>query len=1191
MHPLDALNCPLSGVNLIEASAGTGKTWTIAALYTRLLLEDGPDGAPPPSLDKLLVVTYTKAATAELRERLRRRLVELAQVLDGGHSDDGFLRALADRLAAGDLALTRERLRAAINGFDAAAIYTIHGFCQRVLTDAAFDSGQTFTATLEADNQADLQQLADDFWRQHIVAQPQLAQVLAENGDTPEGWLAEVRAYLSKPYLRMPQLDSAELLALRAAAAAAWAPLQADSAALADGCALLLAARGLSQSSYKPAQCERYVRLLQLLAADASLPLLSSAQARDLAKLGQAALDKALTKEAAKSGLAAPQHPLFARMDVWLAAWDNYAAALARNIAGLKLQLIQWIDRHAVAQRRVSRSRGFDDLLTDLAAALDDAEHGDRLAARIAADFSIALIDEFQDTDPLQYRIFRRAFVQQQRPVFMVGDPKQAIYSFRGADIFAYLSARDDAPAGKQYTLDTNRRSQPPLVDAVNRLFARPQPFLLAGIGYHPVAAAPAGGSTLQVEDDDAAFNVLTFPASSNAKGVSKGEATPYAAEATAHEIARLLTLARAGKARLEKAGRARQLAGGDIAVLVATHRQGDAVREALAARGVQAVALTQESVFASAEAGELLALLRAWAEPASEGRLKVLCATTLLGLDAAALQQETEDEARWEARLAANLQDHKQWQQRGFMSAWRGFMAREQVAARLLPLPDGERRLTNLGHLAELLQQQSERVAGIAPLLAWFEGEVASPPAGEEALLRLESDAELVKIVTIHTSKGLQYPLVFCPFLWDGALERSDTTFWRYRDGDASWLAPQALVSDEAKATARAEILAEKLRLLYVALTRAEHRQYVVWGHVQKMQTAALSWLLHGRDAANLAELEGCELSDGIIGSDLQRFAYGLAGAVVTRPVALGLNALPGRQDDGFQPQLAQVSRPLYTPWRVSSFTHLTSHLHGSTPSPARSEAPDHDHGPLQEPDADFARDRFSFPRGARAGTCLHDMFERVDFTQPQGWPQAVAEALNKHGFDPLWQDAALAMLASSIHAEIAPGVRLADITPARRRVEMEFTLPADGLSLPALKRILTDPAGGLAEPLRAAAATLSFERVQGYLKGFIDLAFIADDALWLVDYKSNHLGDGYAAYGHDALAASIAREHYYLQYLIYSVALRRYLAQRAPQLRLGGVRYLYLRGVDGTGNGVWCDSPSDVLLDALDGLFTVQA
>ncbi len=1182
MHPLDALNCPLSGINLIEASAGTGKTWTIAALYTRLLLEDAPDGTPPPTLDRLLVVTYTKAATAELRERLRRRLVELWQLLDGQtQGGDPFLQALAERLAASNLDLARQRLRDAITGFDAAAIYTIHGFCQRVLTDAAFDSGQTFAAELATDNLAELQQLADDFWRTRIVAQPALAQILAENGDTPEGWLAEVRPWLSKPYLRMPAIASDALLAAREAAANAWAQLQADAASLPQAADLLLAAPGLKQTSYKPAQCQRYLRLLQLLLADASLPQLSAQQAKDLARLAQSQLDKGVNK-----GHSAPQHPLFVRVEAWLAAWDGYSALLAQQLAGLKLAMIVWINEQAVAQRRATRRRGFDDLLTDLAAALDDPQHGNRLAARIAADFSIALIDEFQDTDPLQYRIFRRAFVLQQRPVFMVGDPKQAIYSFRGADIFAYLSARRDAPAERQYTLLTNRRSQPPLVQAVSGLFARPQPFLLDGIDYPPVDAAPSGGCRLQADDGDAAFNVLRFPASDSAKGVSKGEATQYAAEATAHEIARLLGDARAGRAALAKGEQTRPLCGGDIAVLVATHRQGDAVREALAVRGVKAVALTQESVFASHEAGELLALLRAWAEPASETRLKVLCATTLLGLDAAQLLALSEDETAWEARLAANQDDHRRWLQRGFMAAWRSFMAREGVAARLLPLPDGERRLTNLGHLAELLQQEAERIAGMAPLLAWFEAAVANPPAGEEALLRLESDAELVKIVTIHTSKGLQYPLVFCPFLWDGALERRDTTFWRYRDGDEAWLAPGELVDAAARDAARGEILAEKLRLLYVALTRAEHRQYIVWGHVKDMQTAALSWLLHGRHAANLAALEDTELSDALIGADLAAYAAGQGGAVCCREVNVAVNTLPPPPASVFQPQVYAVHRRLRTPWFISSFSSLTRTLHGSAPQ--ASEAPDHDHGVLQPVDPTELRpDRFAFPRGARAGTCLHDMFERVDFTQPQGWPQVVAEALQRHGFDGLWQDAALDMLHATIDAELAPGVRLATVPATQRLVEMEFTLPADGLSLPALQAVLTDPGNGLAAPLRAAAAQLDFDRVRGYLKGFMDLVFVADGALWLVDYKSNHLGDSVADYGHDALAASIAREHYYLQYLIYCVALRRYLAQRAPQLRLGGVRYLYLRGIDGSGAGVWCDTPGEALLAQLDALF----
>lgn len=1183
MQALDALNCPLTGVNLIEASAGTGKTWTIAALYTRLLLETRPDGSPPPALDRILVVTYTKAATAELRDRLRRRLVALSRVLDGEASDDSFLQALADRLAADNLALARERLRTAITGFDAAAIYTIHGFCQRMLTDAAFDSGQTFAAELVHDNAALLQQLTDDFWRRKIVAEPALAMLLAELGETPEQWLAEVRPHLAKPYLQLPQLAERNLLAVRQRLEEAWQALQAEPETLLTGGALLQTAKGLKQTSHKPEQCQRSLRLLALLCSSNALPVLAGAQVKELARLRQSVLDKAV-----KKGESAPVHRLFALVEDWLAAWDDYALVLRRQLSALKLQLIEWINEQSARQRRDTRQRGFDDLLTDLAAALADPVSGPPLAARLAASFDIALIDEFQDTDPLQYRIFRRSFVDEGRPVFMVGDPKQAIYSFRGADIFAYLGARDDAPPEKRYTLATNRRSQAPLVAAVNRLFARRQPFLLDGIDYHPVAAAPAGGTRLLLDDGDAAFNILQFPASDSDKAISKTEAGQGAAEACGHEIARLLTLAQQGAVQLEKNDEARALRGGDIAVLVATHRQGEMVREALAARGVTAVALSQQSVFASQEAAEMRLLLRAWVEPTAENRLKELCASELIGLDAAALLAQSEDEAQWEARLAANLADHQGWARQGFMPAWRAFMAREQLAQRVLPQAEGERRMTNLGHLAELLQQESQQLAGQAPLLAWFEAQLAAQTGGEEALLRLESDAELVKIVTIHTSKGLQYPLVFCPFLWDGALERRDTAFWRLRADGAAQLLPDALLGDAERELARGEMLAEKLRLLYVALTRAEHRQYVVWGHVKDMQTAALSWLWHGESAANLGELAELKLDDATIRQQLASFARDLPAAVVCREVELARNSVPQAAQAQFVPQLAMISRPLYTPWRMASFTSLTRDLHGH--APALAERPDHDSGSLLLASDILLDERFAFPRGARAGTCLHEMFENIDFSQPEAWPQAVAASLHRHGFAEDWQPAALSMLQAAIRHELAPGVRLAEVRPAERLVEMEFTLPADGLDVARLRRILCEPAMGLAAPLRAAAATLDFERVRGFLKGFIDLVFRRGEEVWLVDYKSNHLGDDFAAYDKEALAASIAREHYYLQYLIYAVAVRRYLAQRGGSLRLAGVAYLYLRGIDGAGHGIWHDQPSAALLDALDELFAVH-
>ncbi|KMN48071.1 exodeoxyribonuclease V subunit beta [Chromobacterium violaceum] len=1175
---LDALNCPLQGVNLIEASAGTGKTWTIAALFARLLLEER-DGAPPPAIERILVVTYTKAATAELRERLRRRLAEMLALLDGKADGDDFLRALAARFPEGPARdVARQRLTAAVNGFDAAAIYTIHGFCQRVLTDAAFESGQTFQAELVEDDAARLAEIVDDFWRRRIVAAPLLAQVLVERGETPDAWLAEIRPYLSKPYLKLRAPDAVRLENARWVASERWRLLASAPEQVEEGLALFLAHPGFKANIYRPDTMARAADNLRgWLAQPDALPELDSDSRKLLDKLRPEALAKGM-----KKGCDAPAHPLFERMEAWLAAWDVYMDQVANSLAGLKLELIAWANEELARRRGVERSRSFDDLLTDLGAALDHPATGPLLAAQVADSFSVALIDEFQDTDPTQYRIFRRCFVEEARPVFLVGDPKQAIYSFRGADIFAYLAARHDAE--RQYTLDTNRRSDEPLVATVNALFGRELPFLLDGIAYQPVAASPSSGGRLEVDDDRAPFNAQWLPAGE--KELSKEAAELAAAEACADEIARLLTLAGEDRAAIVKGASRRRLAGGDIAVLVATHSQGDRVRSELRARGVASVALTQESVFASREAGEMLALLHAWAEPANEGRLRHALATELAGLDAARIQAELEDETRWERQLLKNADDHQRWREHGFMAAWRHYFARERAAERLLPLPDGERRLTNLGHLAELIQQESEGRQGMAPLLAWFAARVADPPRGEDAVLRLESDAALVKIVTVHTSKGLQYPVVFCPFLWNGALERRGAGFWSYHHGDEPWLAPEAAADDGIRQAARSEMLAEKLRLLYVALTRAQYRQYIAWGWVRELKTAALSWLLHAPGARDLAALEALELDGGTVAAQLRAF-LDQRGDAARWLDGEGRQALAGGRDSGRAYAARPFERRLYAPWKIASFTSLThdagSHL---------AEAPDYDRAAAPapaEPAADPVRDRFSFPRGAKAGVCLHEIFENIGFGDAEDDIRAaVQRALARHGFGEEWLDAGCDLILGALNAEIAPGARLRDVADHKRLIELEFTLPVKKLDVGALIAALQKPAHGLAEPFRRAAAELDFASVQGFLKGFVDLVCEADGRVYLIDYKSNHLGDACDDYRDDSLVHAVAREHYYLQYLIYLVALRRYFAARGADWdgRFGGVRYLFLRGMAEPGCGVWADMPSTALLDALDAL-----
>lgn len=1173
MNALDALTCRLSGVNLIEASAGTGKTWTIAALYTRLLLEPDQDGSVP-GIDQVLVVTYTKAATAELRGRLRQRLVEMCAVLEGGASQDGFLLAMAERFPPGPArieALTR--LHAAIAGFDTAAIYTIHGFCQRALTDAAFESGQSFSAELIQDDRLRLQDAADDFWRRKVVDDPLLSQVLAEAGETPDDWLAQVRPFLAKPYLKVQRPPEAGLARARERLQQHWDALCLQAEAVGQALQLLVDAPGLNARSYAPAHKALLQRSLQRwLATPESLPGLGRDERKLLEKLTPAALAKSANK-----GFNPPSHPAFAQIGDWLAAVDAYQTAVELEVTRLKLDLIDWMAEEMARRRQSERQRSFDDLLTDLGDALADPQRGAALARQLASSYKVALIDEFQDTDPIQYQIFRACFVDQQRPVFLVGDPKQAIYSFRGADIFAYLDARSDA--SQHYTLDTNRRSQAPLVDAVNALFSRPVPFVLPEIVYQPVQSA-ASGQRLDIEDDRAPSVWQWLDFSETSKGASKQVAGQQSATAAADEIARLLTLARAGQAALVSEQSRRPLCGGDIAVLVSTHRQGDLMRQALSLRNIPSVALTQDSVFASHEARELLLLLSAWSEPANESRLRRALSTELFGWRADQLKAQLAQDLQWETLLAEHAADHLRWQQQGFMAAWRHFFARLHLAERCLPLPDGERRLTNLSHLAELLQKESETRHGLVPLLDWFDAQVSGQSSGEEALLRLESDASLVKIATIHSAKGLQYPIVFCPFLWDGSLERRDTAFWRTHDQHGSWLTPDTMVDQAVKSAAQSELLAEKLRLAYVALTRAQHRQYISWGWVQKMETAALSWLLHAPHAQPVDGLQ--PLSHSQVVNQLQDFvrAQGAAASLLREQPETVL-PLSERTQQHYQPR--QAPRAVYTPWRVTSFTGLAQH--GSV----ERERPDHDRGVLQAPDPGLDT-QAPFPRGARAGTCLHAIMERIDFTAPRDQiRQTVAEVIQWSGFAVETHAAACALIERTLDAPLAPGRSLSQVPPDKRLVELEFMFPVKNLRAEALKALLQDPANGLDPVLRQAAAALEFSAVRGFFKGFVDLVCELDGQFYLIDYKSNDLGPGPGHYSTDSLARSIGQEHYYLQYLLYCVAIRRYLLARGVDFdtRFAGVRYLYMRGLDAAGQGVWNDRPSTRLLDGLDALF----
>jgi exodeoxyribonuclease V beta subunit len=1152
----DPRGAALDGVQLIEASAGTGKTWTICALVLRLLVERRL------TVDRILVVTFTNAATAELRERVRGRIAELRDHLRDGAPADELVGAVAERARAlwDTPAALVAHLDLALHGFDEAAISTIHGFCQRALTGAPFTA--RVAASLELlDDDGELRRgVVHDFWRTHVAgADVQLATLMRGLKDTPERFDALLARRVGQPLARhvwpegldAPDDDHGPAIAVaHARARALWLAQRAEVLAVIEAA---VAAKALHGGTYKPAGvAEAVADWDRLLAADA--PALAAAAEGRAALLAASRLAEKTNKKATP-----PAHAFFDAAEALLAARAAAGAALRRARLRLLRRLLDEGPALLRERKRALRAVAFDDLLSDLWQRLVGAPLPG-YAQALRAHYPAMLIDEFQDTDPQQYAIFSALHGADPAagPLFLVGDPKQAIYRFRHADLHAYLAARRGA--GAVHTLLGNQRSDALLIDALNVLFtANPRVFLLDGLDYPVVrpgakprkAFVDASGSPAQP------LQLWTLPHGDDGQPLPKPEARRQAVAATAAEVARLLAAGRRGEVTI--AGR--PLEGGDIAVLVRTHRDGRQVRAALGAAGVASVEHAQDSVLASPEAEELERVLAAVLEPERWALVRGALATSLLAVDAAALlaiDEASDAAAALRGRLEA-LRDL--WRERGVAMLLRRWLREEGVSTRLLARPDGERRMTNLLHLAELLHRASEDHPGMEPLLRWLQVErraAAQGGGGEERQLRLESDRHLVQIVTVHKSKGLEYPIVFCPLLWDGG-RRPEAALPGIALHDArgasvvDFRAEAGDGFDDAapKAAVAAEVEAEAMRLLYVALTRAEHRCVLVAGGYTSRGTAS-----ECLDAA-LNRLTGGRADDpaGL----LARWA-GLA-ASSPQAIAIATLAQPGRahsrEESAAGARIVARSAPRVPPaWRIASFSSLNAgtaierasadrDLHVAVTAPGTAPPPD-------LADDDILR----FPRGPLAGEVLHALLERVDFTDPSGWPASAASLVRERcsalGVAPTAQAGLVAqmvrmlgdVLATELRSPSGRCFRLAQVPWARRLVENEFHLGREA-------------AGALGVPA-------------GYLTGFIDLVFEHAGELFIVDWKSNHLGWFPQDYDADRLAMVVREQGYDRQAAIYARAVESLCARR-PGVRFGGAFCVFLRGT----RPAWLDRP----------------
>jgi exodeoxyribonuclease V beta subunit len=1195
MRHLELAHIETSGLHLIEASAGTGKTWTIAALYILLLLESR---LRP---EEILVVTYTKAATTELRDRIRSRISETLDLFTSGRTPADELERILRDTRTTDPDSSVKLLTRALYSFDDAAIFTIHGFCQRALQENAFESGSLFDTEMITDQSALVQEACDDFWRSLIMNEPEefLEQLIA-SGYTPENLAKPFKGHYQNPGLRIiPAGGDPDLGLLTIRRDKLFLRLESLWRSDRDAINGQLAAARLNQRSYSPAQITAAAETItRWLGGDSVLQHCDKLEFFSIRKIG--------SRVTAATTL--PSHPFFDLCQEMHDTLDQIEHACREKLIQRQTDLHNWMKADLARRKRTRNLRCFDDLLLDLHTALE-SDSGGTLAESLRTRYRAALIDEFQDTDPLQWQIFSRlagadmqslpgvgqsdeanAEARPQTatyPLYLIGDPKQAIYSFRGADIFAYIAAARSVDDGNCSTLDTNRRSVAPLVAAVNSLFSSvTDPFLYQDIRFTPVNSGRDRHHGL-LRDGQALEQPLRFwvyPRSDQTKAVTKGEACLTVVRTVAAEIARLLD----GSGEIEDRKGRRPLSPGDIAVLVKAHYQADLVQEALRELGIPSVQHGSSTIFKTDEALDLLRILRAAHEPHRERLVREALLSGAIGVpaDQLAVLLEKADDSGWDEWLFRFRGLQAAARTGGVISLAEELLSRCGVRRHTLAQVGGERTLTNIMHCVELLHQAEQELGiGLEGLITWLEQRIVGRKEDETALLRLETDANAVQISTIHASKGLEYPAVFIPFAWDAPSGRNGQPLFHDDHGRLTLdLGSEQLDNNRQKADG--ERAAEAARLLYVAVTRAEFLCYVAWGAINDAQASPLFPLLHGRTGVDPAALRSC--SDREILEDIRGLGSGIAADIM--PVVA---PAPPYRPVGVHPAAfvcRSLAQPISSDWRVSSFSGLVS---GS----ARSLQP-RDYDALPASAAESARDDsasraaaysiFDFPRGAAAGTCLHEILEHLDFAaiDPLRIEQACRSSLRAAGHEEHWLPAVSRTIAALVQAPLlaeAPAFRLSRLQAGDWLPEMEFFLPVALLSPERLQQafegLLTPEQHGQFSEL---LASFQFQQSRGMLHGFMDMVFQHQDRFYIIDWKSNHLGFSADDYGHDSMCSSMAEHAYILQYHLYTLALDRHLRLHLPgysyKEHFGGAVYVYLRGInpDNPDQGIYRDRPA---------------
>ncbi|MCP4869148.1 MAG: UvrD-helicase domain-containing protein [Proteobacteria bacterium] len=1109
------------GITLLEASAGTGKTYNITDLVVRLVTEQNV------KMREILVVTFTRAATAELKERIRVRIADAIATLEGRPADpkDAILSRLPGAAAAA-LAEGKNwlrQLRDAQEAFDECLISTIHGFCQRMLQQNAFESSADFGLELVQDSSALIEELVDDWLSAKLYP------------DDPErydfhvtqcGWTRDNLIGLAKLALRDPDMQVVPAPGDRDEAG--WQPLldAFDSSWRGGWCDSLPAAieEAHQRGDFSNPKQSKYRQTRATKEAIKLTKWLDS---------GPTVLGSALPPNVDYWAIPAPQEPQVDPKAVFqhpaldaLVGLQTYANELA---AGRRAEFVAWLVTEFDRRNRERRTQSFQDLMRLLARNLRDGSDDDReepvdpairqaLADAIGGRFKAALIDEFQDTDDLQWTIFFNLFGGGEHWLYLIGDPKQAIYGFRGANVHVYLAAKRSA-GQRIFTMTRNYRSDQRYVEAMNHIMGRAGFFGEADIAYVSVDADPrtevdrlryrepwSDGSTapLSLRFFDQRLLDGDVPVSDDDDRLTKGDVGDALPGVIAEDVVRFLTAGtRIHDPEHPQADDHgfRPVGPGDVAVLVRTKVQSQAVHGALSDVGVPAVRSGADNVYASDEARDLQLWLEALAAPGRDGPARAAATSRLFGRSAArlvALDAEVPMAVKeWDIWLARLARWREVVEKRGFLTALRAAMSDEDVPRTLLTHFGGERRLTNLNHVAELLHaaEVADRLHLTGLLSVLQQKRSDSEKESDETELRLDRDDEAVSILTMHKCKGLQFPIVFAPFLWGARLpKKKDAALIVPSEEDPTRRLLDLRTDDELTlARAVAESRKEALRLLYVAVTRAKHRCVLYTGHVKELWDAPAAPALHGEpgegsvdrlqagaergkagpvtllsDLMALADSSGTKLPDG---------APTIAVSMCEPPTGLMWDG--GDRTKGGLQTREFLRRGLDRLWRRYSYTALTAGKQASyaVVEPELPEGLDMDAQDITaEPADDTGPKPFApryelpedvesvplarFPAGAHAGTFLHEIYELADFqwADPAGDGVAGRAALEalldtvlpQHGFDPeRWRELLADGFTETLRTPLGGplgAVRLCDVPRAARFDELRFDFPIAG-------------------------------------------------------------------------------------------------------------------------------------------------